>query len=66
MADRPSFTEPEGDAQRVPDDGAASGRPNWVLVLVVIVAIALVGLLVVLHLTGTIGPGLHSAPPGGK
>ena len=59
MADRPGSPETEGDAHRVPDDGAATSRPRWVLVLVVIVAIALVGLMVFLHLSGTFGPGLH-------
>jgi hypothetical protein len=59
MADRPSSPENEGDAHRVPDGGAATNRPRWGLVLVVIVAIALVGLMVFLHLTGTLGPGLH-------
>ncbi len=59
MADRPSSPETEGDAHRVPHGEAATRRPRWVLVLVVIVAIALVGLMVFLHLTGTLGPGLH-------
>jgi hypothetical protein len=59
MPDRPSSPETEGDAHRVPDHGAATSRPRWVLVLVVIVTVALVGLLVFLHLTGALGPGLH-------
>lgn len=70
MADQPSSPETEGDdhraPDRVPDGEAAPSRPGWVLVLLVIVAIALVGLLVFLHLTGTLGPGLHSAQPQGK
>ena len=59
MADRPGSPEPEGDPHRVPDGGAATSRPRWVVVLVVIATIALVGLMVFLHLTGTLGPGLH-------
>jgi hypothetical protein len=59
MADRPSSPETEADTHRVPDGGAPTSRPRWVLVLVVIVAIALVGLMVFLHLSGTFGPGLH-------
>jgi hypothetical protein len=47
-------------------DRPSAPRPRWGLVLVVVVAVALVALMVFLHLTGTIGPGLHSAPPGGK
>ena len=59
MADRPSSPETEADTYRVPDGGAPTSRPRWVLVLVVIVTVALVGLLVFLHLTGALGPGLH-------
>ena len=66
MADPPSSPATEGDARRAPDGAAATSRPRWVLVLVVILAIALVGLLVFLHLTGTLGPGLHAAASSGK
>ncbi len=40
-------------------DRPSSPRPRWRLVLVVVAAIALVGLMVFLHLTGTLEPGLH-------
>ncbi len=36
-----------------------SGTPRWVSVLGIVVAIALVLLFVVLHLTGTLGAGAH-------
>ena len=36
-----------------------TGRPQWVSVLGIAIAIALVVLFVVLHLTGTLGPGGH-------
>jgi len=42
-----------------PDRGSASSTPRWVLVLGIIIAIVLVLLFVVLHLTGTLGPGAH-------
>jgi hypothetical protein len=36
-------------------------QPRWLRILVVIVAVAVLGLMVFLHLTGTLGPGPHSA-----
>ncbi|HYY81133.1 MAG TPA: hypothetical protein VFD04_18425 [Actinomycetes bacterium] len=59
MADPPRSPETEGEARRGANGGAASNTPGWVLVLVAIVAVALLGLVVFLHLTGTLGPGLH-------
>jgi hypothetical protein len=58
MADPPHSRETDDDTRR---GGTASGTPRWLVILVVIVAVALLGLLVFLHLTGTIGPGLHQA-----
>jgi hypothetical protein len=43
------------DSDRIP----ATGAPRWISVVGIIVAIGLVLLLVVLHLTGVIGPGAH-------
>ncbi|HEV8274485.1 MAG TPA: hypothetical protein VGQ26_02150 [Streptosporangiaceae bacterium] len=59
MADPPRSPETEDEARRGADGGAASGTPRWLLILVAIVAVALLGLMVVLHLTGTLGPGRH-------
>jgi len=61
MADPPRSPNTEDDARRGADGPAASRAPRWVLILVALAAIALLGLMVVLHLTGIIGPGLHSA-----
>jgi hypothetical protein len=61
MADPPRPPETDDEAGRGADGGAASSTPGWVLILVAIVAVALLGLMVFLHLTGTLGPGLHSA-----
>jgi hypothetical protein len=58
MADPPGSPETQDEAGRGAD-GAASSTPRWVLILVAIVAVALLGLMVFLHLTGTLGPGLH-------
>ncbi len=59
MAD-PSRSPGTGDdARRGPGRAAPRSRPRWVVILVVAVAIALVGLMVFLHLTGALGPGVH-------
>jgi hypothetical protein len=59
MADPPRSPETEDDAGRGRDRQAAGGTPRWVFVLGIIIAIALLGLVVFLHLSGTIGPGAH-------
>jgi hypothetical protein len=42
-----------------PERGAATGTPRWVTVLGIVIAVGLVVLFVVLHLTGVLGPGAH-------
>jgi len=39
--------------------GPTTGTPRWVRVLGIVLAIALIALFVVLHLTGTLGAGAH-------
>ncbi|HEX9410682.1 MAG TPA: hypothetical protein VF986_03180 [Actinomycetota bacterium] len=59
MADPSRSPETKEDTGVGPNQGAASRTPRWVLVLGIIIAIALVVLIVLLHLTGTLGPGVH-------
>jgi hypothetical protein len=59
MRDPPRSPETDDNAGRGPDRGAARSTPRWVFVLGVIIAIGLLGLMVFLHLNGTIGPGVH-------
>jgi hypothetical protein len=52
---------PEGDDDpdaRL-DHGSTTGTPRWVRALGIVIAIALIALFVVLHLTGTLGAGVH-------
>jgi hypothetical protein len=42
-----------------PEDREPAGRPRWVSVAVITLTLALLGLIVVLHLSGVIGPGVH-------
>jgi hypothetical protein len=55
MDDPPRNPEIEEDTDR----RAATSTPRWVFVLGIVIAVALVVLMVLLHLTGTIGPGVH-------
>ncbi|HLE98576.1 MAG TPA: hypothetical protein VI540_01675 [Gaiellaceae bacterium] len=57
MADPSPY--PDTDTGVRPDRETATGTPRWVPVLGILSAIVLVLLLVVLHLTGVIGPGAH-------
>jgi hypothetical protein len=61
VADPPRSPDAEDEARRGADGGGARGTPRWLLILVAIVAVAVLGLMVFLHLTDTLGPGLHSA-----
>jgi hypothetical protein len=58
MADPSRSPETGDDARREPGRAAPRGRPQWAVILVV-ATVALVGLMVFLHLTGTLGPGVH-------
>jgi hypothetical protein len=59
MADPLRSPEDAHGARRGPDQGAPSGTPGWVVVVGIVLAIALLGLIVFLHLSGAIGPGVH-------
>jgi hypothetical protein len=56
MADPPLYPDPGDDSG---DRGSAKSTPRWPTVVAIIIASALILLVVVLHLTGTIGPGAH-------
>ena len=49
----------EDDASASLHRRSTTGTPGWMWVLGIVVGIALIMLLVVLHLTGTLGPGAH-------
>jgi len=57
MAKLPPYPDSNEDTGVEPDRESTTGAPRWVSVFVTIVAIVLVLLFVVLHLTGTVGPG---------
>jgi hypothetical protein len=59
MADPPSYPDTDDDTGVGPDRGSATSMPRWMPVLGIVIAIVLVLLLVVLHLTGVLGPGAH-------
>jgi hypothetical protein len=62
MGDPPRNSEPEDDTVEA-DRGAVSGTRRRLSmlggILIIVIAIALVVLMVLLHLTGTLGPGVH-------
>jgi hypothetical protein len=58
MAD-PLRSPEDTHTRKGPDHGAPSGRPRWVVVVWILLAIALLGSIVFLHLSGVIGPGVH-------
>ena len=58
MAD-PSHSPATGDdAHRGTNETSGRG-PRWVVVVGFVIAIAVLGLIVFLHLSGAIGPGIH-------
>jgi hypothetical protein len=59
MADPLRYPEPKEDTGVGPDRGAASGTQRWKFVLGIVIAIGLVGVMVLLHLAGILGPGVH-------
>jgi hypothetical protein len=59
MADPPHDLENEEDTGVAPDRGAATRTARWIVALGITVAIALVALVILLHLTGAVGPGAH-------
>jgi hypothetical protein len=56
MTDPPRHPGTEGNGGPGPEESPGS---RWRIVLGVTIAIALLMLIVLLHLTGTIGPGAH-------
>jgi hypothetical protein len=59
MADPPPDSDTGDDTGVGRDRGSATSTPRWLPVLGIVIATVLVLLLVVLHLTGVLGPGAH-------
>jgi hypothetical protein len=60
MSDPSHSPETGGDAGRGrPDPEPTSGTPRWMVVVGIVIAVALLGLIVFLHVSGAIGPGTH-------
>ena len=55
----PDDAHPGDDAGAQLGRGSTVSTPRWVRVLGIVIGIALVALVVILHLTGTLGPGLN-------
>jgi hypothetical protein len=59
MADPPRDSD-TGDEPAVElDSESATRRPRWVPVIGIVIAVGLGALVLVLHLTGVLGPGAH-------
>jgi hypothetical protein len=59
MADPLRSPEDADRARRRPEQDAPRGTQRWVVVVAIGLAIALLGLIVFLHLSGAIGPATH-------
>jgi hypothetical protein len=59
MADPLRSPEDADRARAGPEQEPSRGTPRWVVVVAIGLAIALLGLIVFLHLSGAIGPGIH-------
>ena len=59
MADPLRSPDDTDGARRASDGDARSNAPRWVIAVVIVLAIALLGLIVFLHLSGAIGPAIH-------
>jgi hypothetical protein len=59
MARPPRYPDTGDETGVGPERGPTGGPPRWVAVVGIIIAIGLVALMIVLHLSGSIGPGAH-------
>ena len=59
MADPLRSPEDPDRVRRGPEQDSSRGTPRWVVFVAIGLAIALLGLIVFLHLSGAIGPGIH-------
>jgi len=59
MSDPPPSPETGNDADHGPVSAPAGGPPRWVVIIGIVAAVAILGLIIFLHLSGAIGPGTH-------
>jgi hypothetical protein len=49
----------DDDTDVIPEREPPAGTPRWMSVVGIIIVVVLVLAIIILHLTGTIGPGAH-------
>jgi hypothetical protein len=59
LSDSLPYTGSDDEGGAGPERGATTGTPPWGTILGVTLVIGLLVLIVALHLTGVMGPGLH-------
>jgi hypothetical protein len=59
MTGPPSYPDTSDSTGAEPGGGQGAGRSRWAAAAVWIIAIAVLLVMLILHLTGTFGPGAH-------
>lgn len=59
MADQPRYPDTGEDAGPGPGREPITTRQRWTRVLLVLTVVVLLAVMIILHVTGTFGPGSH-------
>jgi len=57
--DPPAYPETDEETGAGPDSESAASTPRWIKIVGIVIAVLVVLMFVVMHLTGAVGPGAH-------